>query len=112
LNKFFELIHNIGDELENMGVDINANERLKPLQDFQPKLEELKSAIDKLDNNLVLKKIFVNLRNIINRIHTIYSYFKQKKVDAPAKSSEDDLGKFVLQKTLPSNLQVSGIRCG
>jgi uncharacterized membrane protein (TIGR01666 family) len=97
---FHKVILNIGSELENMGVDINGNQRLKPLHDFQPQLEELKQQIDLVENNLVLKKILVNLRNIVNRINTIYSYFKQKHVDHLPESSEKDLGRFVSHKNL------------
>jgi biotin-(acetyl-CoA carboxylase) ligase len=72
LKDFYTLINNLGNELENLGIDINANERPRPLYDFQPQLEQLKASIDKVDNNLVLKKILVNMRNIVNRIQTIY----------------------------------------
>lgn len=104
LKGFYSIIHNMGNELENLGIDINANERPRPLYNFQPQLEQLKASIDKVDNNLVLKKILVNLRNIINRIHNIYSYFKDKKLDAVAMSSEKDLGRFVSHQSLDLKL--------
>lgn len=100
LTDFHAIILKIGSELENMGVDINANQRLAPLHNFQPQLEQLKERIDTIENNLVLKKILVNLRNIISRIQTIYSYFKDKKVNAVSMSSEKDLGRFVSHQGL------------
>ncbi len=109
LKKFHSIIQNIGNELENLGVDINANERPRPLYDFQPQLEQLKSSIDQVENNLVLKKIMVNMRTIINRIQTIYSYFKDKKVNALALSSETDLGRFVSHQSLDIKLFLENI---
>lgn len=104
LDSFHKIIFEIGDELENMGVDINANERLKPLHDFQPRLEELKAKIDDISNNLVLKKILVNIKNIISRIQTIYSYFKERKLSKVTLSSEKDLGRFVTHQHLDLKL--------
>ncbi|MBC8052807.1 MAG: FUSC family protein [Sphingobacteriaceae bacterium] len=104
LAEFNTIIQNIGNELENMGVDINANERLKPLYDFQPQLTQLKASIDQTENNLVLKKILVNIRNIISRIQTIYSYFKEKKLGDMNMSSEKDLGRFVTHQNLDLKL--------
>ncbi|MBC7915316.1 MAG: FUSC family protein, partial [Pyrinomonadaceae bacterium] len=94
LNHLHKIIFNIGTELENMGVEINANEKPVALVDFRPQLEALKLEIDQVENNLVLMKILINLRNIISRIQTIYSYFKEKKLET-AISSEKDLGRFV-----------------
>lgn len=95
LDKIYKVIHNIGLELENMGLEINANERPRPVFVFQPQLEDLKLSIDQVENNLVLKKILINLRNIVVRIQNIYSYFKQKQLSEVPISSETDLGRFV-----------------
>ena len=109
LEQFHEIIHKIGLELENLGVDINANERPRPLNDFQPQLEQLKISIDKIENNLVLKKVLVNVRNIVNRIHNIYSYFREKKLDKMEVSSETDLGRFVSHQSLDIKLLIENI---
>ncbi|MEJ6978917.1 FUSC family membrane protein [Pedobacter sp. P351] len=109
LKGFYSIIHNLGNELENLGIDINANERPRPLYDFQPQLEQLKASIDKVDNNLVLKKILVNMRNIINRIQNIYSYFKDKKLDAVAMNSEKDLGRFISHQSLDIKLFIENL---
>jgi uncharacterized membrane protein (TIGR01666 family) len=109
LKEFQSLINNLGNELENLGIDINANERPRPLYDFQPQLEQLKTSIDKVDNNLVLKKILVNMRNIVNRIGTIHSYFKDPNLGAIALSSEKDLGRFVSHQTLDLKLFVENL---
>jgi uncharacterized membrane protein (TIGR01666 family) len=90
-----EVIVEIGQELDNLGFDINANERPRPLYDFKPKLELLKTEIDLVENQLVLKKILVNLRNITSRIQNIYSYFRQNPADGVKLNTEKDLGRFV-----------------
>ncbi|MGV3510096.1 MAG: FUSC family membrane protein [Sphingobacteriaceae bacterium] len=109
LKEFYKVIHNLGNELQNLGVDINANERPRALYDLQPQLEKLKAEIDKIDNNLVLKKVFVNIRNIVNRIHNIYSYFKSKKLDGLAPSAETDLGRFVSHQSLDIKLFIENL---
>lgn len=100
LNEFHKILSNISNELENLGYDINANERPRPTQDFKVQLENLKSKIDLIDNNLVLKKILVNVRNIINRINTMYNYFSNKKLENIDISDEKDLGRFVSAQVL------------
>ncbi|EOR95672.1 putative membrane protein [Arcticibacter svalbardensis MN12-7] len=100
LSEFHKILSNIGKELENLGFDINANERPRPTQDFQVQLEDLKSKIDLVDNNLVLKKILVNIRNIVNRINTMYDYFSDKKLENVDLNDEKDLGRFVSAQVL------------
>jgi uncharacterized membrane protein (TIGR01666 family) len=95
LRELRTIIKNIGDELENLGHDVTANERPRQMHNFQPQLEQLKYHIDMVDNNFVLKKILVNLRSIINRIQNIYNYFRERKVENAKKTSEKELGRFV-----------------
>jgi len=109
LKDFYKVIHNVGVELQNLGSDINSNERPRPLYDFKPQLEQLKADIDKVENNLVLKKILVNIRNIINRMQNIYSYFKAKNLNTIAMSSETDLGRFVSRQSLDLKLFVESL---
>jgi len=109
LREFNKVIVNIASELENLGYDINANERPRPLYNFQPQLEQLKYHIDLVENNLALKKILINLRNIINRTEKIYSYFRQKKLDSESISSEKDLGRFVSSQNIDPKLFVENL---
>ena len=95
LRELRTIIKNVGDELENLGHDVTANERPRQMHNFQPQLEQLKYHIDMVDNNFVLKKILVNLRSIISRIQNIYNYFRERKVENPKKTSEKELGRFV-----------------
>ncbi|WP_207534262.1 FUSC family protein [Desertivirga arenae] len=100
LREFQTIIQNIGDELENLGHAVTANERPKQLHNFQNQLEQLKYHIDMVDNNLILKKILINVRNIINRIQSIYGYFREKKVDNIKKGTEKDLDRFVSRQAI------------
>lgn len=109
LLEFNKILIHIADELENLGYDINANERPRLIQDFPSQLEQLKKSIDGVENNYVLKKILVNVRNIIHRITTIYSYFGHKKIQTIHISSEKDLGRFVSNQNLDPKLFVQNI---
>lgn len=100
LKEFHKVLVNIARQLEDLGYDINANERPRLRQDFQPQLEHLKTSIDQVENNFVLKKILINVRNIVNRINTIYSYFSHNKLDTVRISNEKDLGRFVSSQIL------------
>ena len=100
LKELESIIRNMGNELENLGNDINANERPRPLYNFQTQLEQLKYHIDLVPNNLALKKILINARNIIARIDNIYNYFKQKKLDKYTLSTENELGRFVSHQSM------------
>lgn len=92
---FQKCICTIADQLDDLGDDINMNERPRIRRDLQIQLEELKTEIDKVDNNFILKKILINVRNIVTRINTIYSYFSNKAIKSIDISNEKDLGRFV-----------------
>jgi uncharacterized membrane protein YccC len=59
-------------------------------------LEKLKASIDKVEesgiNGLVLKKILINVRNMINRLDQIYSYFNANYISS---QNDIDYSKFV-----------------
>ncbi|MGX5690200.1 FUSC family membrane protein [Arcticibacter tournemirensis] len=109
LQEFNKILLNIARELEDLGYDINANERPRLSQDFLPQLEQLKTSIDKVENNFVLKKILINVRNIVNRINTIYSYFNHKKLETVSINDEKDLGRFVSSQNLDPKLFIENI---
>lgn len=95
LSIFHETITIIARQLKDLGDDINANERPRMQVDLQLQLEKLKTAIDEEENNYLLKKILINVRNIVNRLNTIYSYFSNKQIRSIDISNEKDLGRFV-----------------
>ncbi len=95
LAEFHNILSNIADQLTDLGDDINVNERPRIKYNFQQQLEKLKTSIDATENNYLLKKILINVRVIVNRINTIYSYFNHKELASINISNEKDLGRFV-----------------
>lgn len=99
LDEFKKIIEKIADELDNLSYCIIRND-FTPGHQFQPDLEALKSAIDEVEkdhgiNNLLLKKILINVRNMADRTQKIYSYFNPKTLALQKIRSESDLPKFV-----------------
>lgn len=96
LKKFNKIILKLAEELENLSYYIISNEKPIRLHDFKPELEKLKLSIDQVEelgiNGLVLKKILINVRNMISRVEKIYSYFNQKQLSG---QNDVDYSKFV-----------------
>jgi uncharacterized membrane protein (TIGR01666 family) len=96
LNEFNKIILKLAEELENLSYYIVSNKKPIRLHDFKPELEKLKSSIDQVEelgiNGLVLKKILINVRNMISRVEKIYSYFNQKQLSG---QNNVDYSKFV-----------------
>jgi uncharacterized membrane protein YccC len=74
----------MADELENIGYAILSNSRYTKARDFTSDLEKLKIKIDgivKTDHtasNLVLKKVFINLRDLNQQVLNIFNYYNSK----------------------------------
>ena len=99
LLNFNRVLIKITEELDNLAYYINRNEVPVLLYNLQIELEQLKFSVDKVENehrinNLVLKKILINVRNIVNRIHKIHSYFQQKHFLAD-QEGKVDVSRFV-----------------
>lgn len=83
LNNIANLIRQIAQELDRAGIAIATD--LKFEKRFQPdaQLETIKEQIDALGalgyNNIVLKKIMVNIRRLIDRMNDITEYFSAPK---------------------------------
>lgn len=96
LHEFNRIIIKMADELENLSYYIISNDKPQPLYDFRPELEKLKAGIDKTEesgiNVLVLKKILINVRNMLNRVEKIYAYFNQQQI---SNLTDVDYSKFV-----------------
>ncbi len=96
LHEFNKIIIKMADELENLSYYIISNEKPRPLYDFKPELEKIKISIDRTEesglNVIVLKKILINVRNMLNRVEKIYAYFNQKQING---LNEVDYSKFV-----------------
>ncbi|WP_353184193.1 FUSC family membrane protein [Parapedobacter lycopersici] len=104
LQHFKRTILRISNELDRLAYQINANKRPKPLYDFKQELEQLHMAIDHTEqtygvNTLPLKKILINVRNLIQRITNIYGYFDAKQTNT-FRREEADLKRFVEHKEI------------
>ena len=99
LKGFNQIIIKLAEELENLSYYIISNEKPQRLHDFKSELEKLKTNIDQVEelgiNALVLKKILINVRNMLNRVEKIYSYYNQKQLSGQDLKNEEDLSKFV-----------------
>jgi len=99
LIEFKAIIIKISEELENLSYYIISNQIPKRLNDFKYELERLKKCVDLVEesgtNAFVLKKILINVRNMISRIDKIYTYFNQKQLTGQEIKSDVDFSKFV-----------------
>jgi uncharacterized membrane protein (TIGR01666 family) len=99
LRHFKLTINRISNELDHLGREITANKIPKSLYQFKNDLERLRLAIEKVEkehqlNTLPLKKILINVRNIVQRLDQMYGYFTLKKANVIRKE-EADYSKFI-----------------
>ncbi len=104
LQHFNLTIRRIGNELEHLSYQINANRRPKALYNFKNDLDRIWGAIEKIDkehqiNTLPLKKVLINIRNLIQRINNIYGYF-DKETRNTFRKEETDLSQFIEHKDI------------
>lgn len=76
------LIIKLGNEIDNLSYYIYANRNPRRLYNLQQELKELLSTIEEEEingkNTIILKKITINIRNLSDRINSIYSYFESR----------------------------------
>ena len=99
LQQFKRAILRISNELDRLAHQINSGKRPKPLYDFNQELEQLHGAIEAVEqqynlNTLALKKILINVRNLVQRINNMYGYFDAKPGNT-FRREEIDLQRFV-----------------
>ena len=119
LKEFNQIIIKLAEELDKLSCSIISNQKPYGLHDFQPDLEKLKSTIDDVEqdqqsSSLVLKKILINIRNMINRAQKIYGYCNRKQLEQHNIMNEADLPKFVSRqgfdlKILKNNLNLKSV---
>lgn len=100
LDEFKSTIDRVANELEDLSYTLTANYSLPKNTGLQLSLEKLKTAIDEVElkyglNVFVLKKILINVRNMVGRTQKLYSYFNPKTVSEQPLRSKSDLYKFV-----------------
>lgn len=98
-----KLVHQMADELDNIGYAILANSRYRRIKNFNPDLENLKAEIDALEgnlsgsSNLVLKKILINVRDLNQKISDVCKYYNSKSAESliDKKKGDVEYAKFV-----------------
>lgn len=97
LHSIRSLIIKLGNEVDNLSYYIYANRNPRRLYNVQQDLKNLLMQIDEEERNgkntIILKKIAINIRNLTERINSIYSYFESRDrivKQAPGKGHELD----------------------
>jgi uncharacterized membrane protein (TIGR01666 family) len=103
LNEIAQFLQGMADEVDNMAYMVLSNTRMRHNPGFDTALEQLKLHIDAIRkndeavSNMALKKILINLRDLNERVKSIYKYYNsgasaQASISDPA---SDEYGKFV-----------------
>jgi uncharacterized membrane protein (TIGR01666 family) len=102
LNEIADVLIGMANELDNIAYMVLSNTRNKHKIDFITDLEQLKSKIDALKsnepacNNLALKKILINLRDLNERIKSINNYYNSKTKEVLTEKNDNiEYSKFV-----------------
>jgi uncharacterized membrane protein (TIGR01666 family) len=104
-----EFIHAIADELDAIGLAILANRTYTKGADFEQRFTALREQIDaiseedKSSSNLVLKKILVNIRRLVQRINDIANYFEPNSIKAE-RVKHLDLQRFVSHQSFDAKI--------
>ena len=119
LDDFRNIILKYTNELDNLAYQLNTNVQPKPLYDFDADLSHLHAKIDQLDkeqqySTFALRKVLINLRDLVRRMKNIYGYshlqpddVKKKEIDDAKRfvqSSAIDFKKFRENLTLKSTI--------
>lgn len=103
LNEIALFLQSMADEVDNMAYMVLSNSRMQHNPGFDTALEQLKQRIDAIRkndesiSNLALKKVLINLRDLNDRVKSIYKYYNsgasaQSSISDPA---SDEYAKFV-----------------
>jgi uncharacterized membrane protein YccC len=96
------ILFGMADEVDNIAYMVLTNIRSKRKRYFNTSLEQLKLKIDEIGeqdeevSNLALKKILINLRDLNDRITSIYNYYHSKSSEILMGDNADlEYSKFV-----------------
>lgn len=97
LTDIAHMIERLADVLDNIGFAIQANMPYRNVVNLQGELEGLKMRISLVEggSNLVLKKILINIRNLIERINNIQAYFDTRPGGDSRSTSHLEISRFV-----------------
>lgn len=102
-------IHAIADELDAIGLAILANRPYTKSANFEQQFNALKDQINAISeeeigtSNLVLKKILVNIRRLVQRINDIAKYFESEPIKSE-RVKHLDLQRFVSHQSFDPKL--------
>jgi uncharacterized membrane protein (TIGR01666 family) len=116
LTIIYEVLKKIVDELNAVGIAIQANTSFKKSFDYAEEVKKIKAQVDavSIKDKLVLKRTVVNIRNLFTDLDNIEQYFetgvKRKKsgVDHSYFVSHQSLDPKILRDNL--NLESAGFR--
>lgn len=102
LKEFSSTLQKLGFELDAIGFAIQANTSFTKTFDYDEALKQLKYKIDLVApknqaSTLVLRKILVNLRKMLNGMNNIVAYFNR---NSQVKKSDVDHSHFVSHQSL------------
>ncbi|MFM6953663.1 MAG: FUSC family membrane protein [Sphingobacteriaceae bacterium] len=108
LKAIYKTLHSITDELDLLASQLTAGDEVRPSKDFLKELNALKAKIDEVEStyqlpNLVLKKILINIRNMVRRTEKVFSYASDGGLNEGIRSQKD-LPKFVSHKEIDLKL--------
>jgi uncharacterized membrane protein (TIGR01666 family) len=102
LNEIADTLQGMADEMDNIAFMVLSNTRSTRKRFFNTGLEQLKARIDEIGlndrgaSNLALKKVLINLRDLNQRITSIYNYYNSKSSDTLLENTTDmEYSKFV-----------------
>ncbi len=103
LNEIALFLQDMANEVDNMAYMVLSNTRMQHGPGFDTALEQLKLRIDAIRkndetvSNLALKKVLINLRDLNERVKSIYKYYNSHPTAESALSdpASDEYGKFV-----------------
>lgn len=105
LNSIYTLAKNIARDLDRTGIAIYANANYSIKHDYTESLSEIKKRIDAFkeissgSSNLVLKKMLVNVRKIVQRVTDLQRYFYETP-EKPKENKADTHTLFVGHQSL------------
>ena len=106
------LVQKFSAAFDSLGYSLINNERPKLTADLNKDLEDLKLRIDELEEQNVsvfaLKKVLINLRDLIQRLEGLYSSFKDRKRDLP-EERKSELHRFVSHQNLDWRLLLDNL---
>lgn len=101
LENITSLITQMAEELDTVGLAIQSNTRYRSRHDLLSGMEQLKARIDQLEagpqegSTLALRKILVNIRNLVQRLNELQNNYASKALQQESSSNKLELSRFV-----------------